>query len=59
MYPRTLRGPVTLEATSDAPIFLVRLPAGTYVLTAVADGAPRTQTVTMNAATQKRVVLFW
>lgn len=55
----TVRGPVSLEAISDGPIFLVKLPPGTYSLTAVAGTAAKMQTVTVNAAVQKTVVFFW
>jgi hypothetical protein len=54
-----LRGPVSLDVISDGPIFLAKLPAGTYSVTAIADGMPRTQTVTVSGTKLKAAALFW
>jgi len=54
-----LRGPVSLDALSDGPLFLVKLPAGTYNLTAVADGVAKTRTVVITGNKLQSIALFW
>ena len=55
----TLRGPVSLDAVSEGPWFLVKVPPGTYKVTAESVGEVKTQTVTVGASGQKTVVFRW
>jgi hypothetical protein len=54
-----LRGPVSLDVISDGPLFLAKLPPGTYSVTAIADGQTRAQNVVVGESRQKSVTLFW
>jgi hypothetical protein len=55
----SVRGPVNLEAVAEGPWFLVNLPAGTYQVTAVNGSVATTQSVTVGAMGQKRLVFLW
>lgn len=55
----TLKGPVSLDAVSEGPWFLVRVPAGSYTVTAVSEGRPKTQSVTVGASGQKTLMFRW
>ncbi len=55
----TLKGPATLEAVSDGPWFMAKLPPGEYRLTAVADGAAKSEKVSVPATGMKTLVLHW
>lgn len=55
----TLRGPVSLDAVSEGPWFLVRVPPGTYSVTAESAGMAKTQSVTVGKDGQKTVVFRW
>ena len=55
----SLKGPVSLDAVSEGPWFLVRVPPGTYSVTVESAGMRKTQTVTVGAGGQKTVVFRW
>ncbi|WP_243358532.1 hypothetical protein [Fundidesulfovibrio terrae] len=55
----TLRGPVSLDAVSEGPWFLVRVPPGIYSVTAESAGMAKTQSVTVGKDGQKTVVFRW
>ncbi|MDR3419446.1 MAG: hypothetical protein P4L83_24980 [Nevskia sp.] len=52
-------GKAVLDATCDAPYFLVDLPAGKYKVTAVSGGVSKSQTVDIAAGGHKKVVFAW
>jgi hypothetical protein len=54
-----LRGPASLDAMSDGPLFMAFMPPGTYELTAVSGGVARTRTVTIPSGGAQSLALFW
>lgn len=55
----SLRGPVSLDAVSEGPWFLAKVPPGTYTVTAVSEGASKTMTVPVSPGGQKTLVFRW
>lgn len=53
-----LRGPITLDAVSEGPWFLVRVPPGAYTATVEYEGVVKTQSVTVGGGL-KTVVFRW
>lgn len=54
-----LRGPVSLDAVSEGPWFLVRVPPGAYSVTVECAGITKTQSVSVGRGGQKTVVFRW
>lgn len=55
----TLRGPVSLDAVSEGPWFLAKVPPGSYSVTAASEGASKTMSVTVGPDIQKTLVFRW
>ena len=53
------RGPVSGEVLSQGPILLIRLPAGSYAITATTNGVARTQNVSVGAGGLRTVAFLW
>lgn len=56
---RDARGTVVLDAKTDGPLLLARLPAGRYQVVAALDGVTQRQTIMVSAGTQRKLVLRW
>lgn len=56
---RDRSGTVLLDAVSDGPFLLAKLPSGTYQIEADHDGVAKRQTVEIRAGKHKRAVFVW
>lgn len=54
-----LRGPVTVDLVSEGPVLMLRLPPGTYAVTAVVEGVTKTSKVVVKNAGMQFAALFW
>jgi len=54
-----LRGPVSLDAVSDGPLFMAKVPPGVYQVTAACNGVAKTRQVTVGSGKQKAEVFLW
>jgi 3-deoxy-D-manno-octulosonate 8-phosphate phosphatase KdsC-like HAD superfamily phosphatase len=54
-----LRGPVNLDAVSDGPLFMAKVPPGLYRVTVTCNGVAKTRQVTVGATGQKAEIFLW
>ena len=53
------KGATVLDATSEGPFMLVKLPAGSYKVVAVNEGVSQTKPVTISAKGSASLAFYW
>ncbi|MFC7299735.1 hypothetical protein [Herminiimonas aquatilis] len=56
---KDLKDMVLIDAASEGPIFLVNLPKGNYQIAATQNGITKSQKISVQKGTHRRIVFIW